>query len=414
MRSIPGGFRSSKSLALRGLAVSCLLGAIGCSGKSGSPGADSGGDTSVTPDASGSGGSGGGGPGTGGVTASGGSRGSGGTPSSTGGSGSGGAVTSTGGASATSSGGMPGHAGQSGGGGTASGGDSGTATGGAGGTSTGGGAGTATGGAGGHGTGEGGRGGTPGSGAAGASGCSGLICEDFESGSIDPNKWQTVASGGTVAVQTQQVAHGKYAARLHGVTGGSDDWALLVAKNAPAALGGTTTFGRAYVYFPAEATSSIHVQLAFAGKNGTGTSTTGPAPFPKLRYLEIASYSGVWQQGFDLLDISPSVEEVSYSKNHLPTNKWVCVEWQLNDAPDSVTVWAAGTEVATFDNTNVSYASPGPVPKSGGALYNGTSSGLVGGFDVFGIGFHDWHPQKAFDLYYDDVVLDMKRPGCLD
>jgi len=28
--------------------------------------------------------------------------------------------------------------------------------------------------------------------------------------------------------------------------------------------------------------------------------------------------------------------------------------------------------------------------------------------------FHDWHPQKAFDMYYDDVVLDMKRPGCLD
>jgi len=42
----------------------------------------------------------------------------------------------------------------------------------------------------------------------------------------------------------------------------------------------------------------------------------------------------------------------------------------------------------------------------------GTSSGLIGGFDLFYIGFHDWHPAKVFDLYYDDVVLDAKKIGC--
>jgi hypothetical protein len=408
------------SRGLCAVAVLCVLAGTGCSGKGGSSSIDAGSETGVTPDGAGTGGSGEAGPdaghGSGGMTgstASGGSSGSGGAPASTGGSGSGAASAASGGSGVSSGGGTPGRGGSGGGGVPATGGTSGTATGGSSGTATGGVTAGATGGGGGRSTGDGGHGGTSGSGAGGASGCSGLVCEDFESGTIDANKWDTVAKGGTVAVQTQQVAHGKYAARLHAVTGSSDDWALLVAKNAPAALGGTTTFGRAYVYFPAEATSSIHVQLAFAGKNGAGTAT-GPAPFTKLRYLEIASYSGAWQQGFDLLDISPSVEEVSYSKNHVPTDKWVCVEWQLNDSPDAVTVWVAGAQVATFDNTNVSYASPGPVPKPGAALYNGTSSGLVGGFDMFGFGFHDWHPQKAFDLYYDDVVLDVKRPGCLD
>jgi hypothetical protein len=33
-------------------------------------------------------------------------------------------------------------------------------------------------------------------------------------------------------------------------------------------------------------------------------------------------------------------------------------------------------------------------------------------FDTLGIGFHDWHPAKALDVYYDDVVLDTKRIGC--
>ena len=37
-------------------------------------------------------------------------------------------------------------------------------------------------------------------------------------------------------VQTQQVAHGKYALHVQGLGSGSDDWATLFAKNVPAAL----------------------------------------------------------------------------------------------------------------------------------------------------------------------------------
>ena len=244
------------------------------------------------------------------------------------------------------------------------------------------------------------------------SACSGLVCDDFESGQVDANRWDSVTKGGTLVVQQQRVAHGKYAAQLHGQAGASDDWALLVAKAVPAALKGSSTFGRVYLYYVPEAAASIHIQLAFAGRSGTGAAD-GPAPLSKLRYLEVASTSGRWQQGFDLLDVSPLVEEVSYSNNSLPTNRWACLEWQFEDQPDRVTVWIDSAQKATFDNTNVSYASPGPVPKSGAPLYNGTSTNIIGGFETFGFGFHDWHPQKAFDIYYDDLVLDAKRVGCL-
>jgi hypothetical protein len=249
--------------------------------------------------------------------------------------------------------------------------------------------------------------------AGGASSCSGLVCEDFESGQVDAAKWELLTSGGTLTFQTDRVAHGKHAAQLHGLAGPSDDWAILVAKGVPAALKTTETFGRMYAYIAADATASIHVQLAFAGHNGTGPATN-PGPFPKLRYMEIASSSGKWQQGFDLLDVSPLVEEVSYSTGRIPTNAWSCVEWQFNDHPDGVSVWVDGSKVASFDNTNVAYASPGPIPKPGSALYDGTSTDILGGFDTFGFGFHDWHPQKTFDIYYDDLVLDAKRVGCLE
>jgi hypothetical protein len=65
------------------------------------------------------------------------------------------------------------------------------------------------------------------------------------------------------------------------------------------------------------------------------------------------------------------------------------------------------------DRAVACYANPGPIPKPGSPLYMGTNSDLVGGFATFGFGFHDWHPQKTFDIYYDDVVFDSKRVGCL-
>ncbi|MFL5304854.1 MAG: hypothetical protein ACJ8F1_06550 [Polyangia bacterium] len=349
----------SLSIALAGLV------AVGCSGGQSSSG--TGGST---------------GQGSGGAQATGGATG--GTAPGTGGSSTGGAPGTGGGTGGT----LPGT------GGTAAGGTGG-------GTAGASGAGGAAG-ARGSGGGAAGNGGRAGSSGGGGAGCPGLVCEDFESGAIDSQKWQTLTSGGTAAVQTQQVAHGTYALHLHGLGSGSDDWAMLVVKNVPAGLKGTTTFGRMNVYWGAEAAVSLHSQFPFAGSNGPG-STTGPAPLPKLRYLEVGSYFGGWQLGMDLLDVSDSVERVSHPSGKWPTNKWFCMEWEFEDQPDRITLWVNGTEIGTMDGTNAG---------SNGSLYQNKSSGIIGSFDTFGIGFHDWHPAKAFDVYYDDVVLDAKRIGC--
>jgi len=246
---------------------------------------------------------------------------------------------------------------------------------------------------------------------AGGRTCAGLLCEDFEGGVVDTNKWNIVMSGGgTMTVQEQTVAHGKHALQVHGAAGAMD-WALLVAKNVPTALQGKATFGRVYFWISASLTSG-HTQMVFAGNTGTGAAN-GPAPFPKLRYMEVANINAGWQLGFDLLDVAPLVEEVSYPKGQVPTGKWVCLEWQFDDEPDHVTMWLDGVQSGTFDDTNIGYSSPDPIPKPGTGIYKGRSTDIVGGFDTFGFGFHDWHPNKAFDLYYDDLVLDTARVGCL-
>ncbi|MEA2695944.1 MAG: hypothetical protein QOI66_215, partial [Myxococcales bacterium] len=57
--------------------------------------------------------------------------------------------------------------------------------------------------------------------------CGNLFCEDFEGGMIDSARWSAQMGGaGTLEVQQQIVAHGKYAYHVHG-SGASGDFAMI-------------------------------------------------------------------------------------------------------------------------------------------------------------------------------------------
>jgi hypothetical protein len=234
----------------------------------------------------------------------------------------------------------------------------------------------------------------------GGSSCGGLWCEDFESGKIDPAKWDTQTMGGTVMLQSARSAHGKYAAQFHGQAGTSvsNDYAFLIAHQAPAALS-THHFGRLYFFVTPKPTSG-HTGMVFAG-------TTG---FPKPAYLEVANINGGWQLGYVKLNGPPNGEEVAYPPGQVPVETWSCLEWEFNDQPDEATLWIDGKELGKLNDQTIGYP-PGHVP--GSPIFDGKSSGLVGGFSDFGVGFYDWHPKNAFDLFYDDIVIDTARVGCL-
>jgi hypothetical protein len=236
--------------------------------------------------------------------------------------------------------------------------------------------------------------------------CAGIFCEDFEEGQIDPAKWDIkMGAGGMEMVQQGMVAHGKYAWHVHG-TGAAGDFAMILTKNAPAALQGAgPIFGR--VNFYATPINGAHVELGFAGTMG----------YPKLNYMEFAAFSSSWQLGFDLFVPAPSiasgfVEEASYPHpgSPMPTMAWSCIEWEFGDDPDLMVLWVDGKQVDQFDVQHIDFTTAQRTP---GSVLNGKSSGIIGGFSVFGFGFHSWGASKAFDLYYDDVVIDTKRVSCL-
>jgi hypothetical protein len=240
-------------------------------------------------------------------------------------------------------------------------------------------------------------------GAAGtASSCAGVFCEDFELGQIDSAKWSTPALGGaTMTVQSMNAAHGKYAVQFHGPANpAANDYVYIISKNAPVALA-KHNFGRAYMYLSPQR-NDIDMGLIFGGTAG----------FPKPTYMSIANHSTGWQFGFIKLSGSPGGEVQAYPKGDIPVMKWSCLEWEFNDAPDEINVWGDGKVIGSLNNKTIAYPA-GKVP--GTPLFNNMDSNLIGAFTDFGFGFYDWHPanRPAFDLYYDDIVLNTERVGCL-
>ena len=233
-------------------------------------------------------------------------------------------------------------------------------------------------------------------------GCGGVFCEDFELGQIDPAKWSTPAIGGaTMTVQTKIVAHGKYAVQFHGpASPAAKDYGYIITKNAPASLK-THNFGRAYMYITPQR-NDIDMGLIFGGTAG----------FPQPTYMSIANHGTGWQFGFIKLMGSPGGEVQAYPPGDIPVATWTCLEWELNDDPDEINVWGDGKAIGSLNNKTVSYPA-GKVP--GTPLFNNMNSGLIGAFTDFGFGFYDWHQagRPAFDLYYDDIVLNTERVGCL-
>jgi hypothetical protein len=234
--------------------------------------------------------------------------------------------------------------------------------------------------------------------------CPGLFCEDFEQGQLDPSKWDIpppTLGAEAPTVQQKNVAHGRYAVQFHAVASpAAKDFAYILTKSLPSALQ-THNFGRAY-FFISPRPQSADMGLVFGGTLG----------FPKPTYLSIANHASGWQFGFIKLQGSPGGEVQAYASSPIPMMTWTCLEWEFNDQPDSINVWGGGVAIGSLNDQHVDYPG-GHVP--GAPLFNNMSSGLIGGFAQFGFGFYDWHAsgRPAFDLYYDDIVLDTNRVGCL-
>lgn len=228
-----------------------------------------------------------------------------------------------------------------------------------------------------------------------------LFTEDFESGKLDPAVWdQRVQGVATLKVQQDQAAHGKYALQIHYPEMATQSYAFIVNPHLPEALK-THFFGRAYVKI-APATPQPHTVLIFGGAAG----------WPTAKFDEIGVYHDAFQPSYQENKSARGQgrgEDVKHA-GPVPLGKWFLLEWEMNDNPSTLTIWADGQISQVVQGDQKTDTSAFKWPKG-----SDTDKGLVGGFEEAGFGTRVWGGATAvtvpFDVYYDDIAIDSKRIG---
>jgi hypothetical protein len=225
------------------------------------------------------------------------------------------------------------------------------------------------------------------------------LCEDFESGQIDPKIWKILLGGPapSVTVDGLHTHSGKYAAHAHVTPGQQSTAQLTEGVTFPAMADAFYT--RIWAYFsPAVMWPSnppdFHMGLIIAGgKNNFGhvelavganlspSSSAGP-----MHYLGYSIYRG-----------PPYVEFGPRSNTAIANLAWTCIELLESGQGGQAAVrriWVDGTELPEQNN---SFSGQKP-PQ----------------FDLVSIGIWEYHPTPTLsDMWIDDIRVSSQRVGCV-
>jgi len=267
---------------------------------------------------------------------------------------------------------------------------------------------------------------TAGSGAAGAAGSGGrtyatdrntffgasrcaaagvLLCDDFESGTIDAATWKTYQAAPTAPkIDATQAARGTKA--LHVTTMATGGSGLRTTKIFPRANG--LYYGRMFIYFSALPTGPNYAHWTVIGSKPASDSTDTS----ELRVggqLETINKFGVGTDHGptgDWTNLDKDRPSGASSVHEVPKNEWICLEWMVDTTNELTKFWWDGAEHPSLATTrDVSRYNS-----------NGTKYVLPDISSVW-VGFENYNqggmmlPTK-YDVWIDEVALDQQRIGC--
>jgi hypothetical protein len=211
-----------------------------------------------------------------------------------------------------------------------------------------------------------------------------LLCDGFESGTIDPVIWDqsTTTTVGTVTPDNTRAHRGAWSLHLHtsAITSGGTAIAT-VGENHTFTSAGQTFFVRAYYYFPSGTASTAVATLLDASQ----TSGAGDDVSLAIDHDALSMYDG-FAAGAYTASTTPLV----------PLDAWTCVEWEVDTGtPNQMHAWVNGTQVTQLDLMEATTGTP-----------------QIGGLDV-GLGIYPPNASTAaLDVWLDDVIVDRARIGC--
>lgn len=225
-----------------------------------------------------------------------------------------------------------------------------------------------------------------------------LLCEDFESGSLDTSTWSV--SGDTPVVDTAEHARGTHA--LHITKSGNGQSYIRETKTFPVA--NDTYYGRMFVKFvklPTTASLS-YAHWTFAAASGTGAvgeiRLSGQLQNGRNLFgvgtdaTADPNASGDWTT----LDNDPPGNPVA-----VPTGSWLCIEWLHKGDTSDTSFWWDATHHPSLDTT---------LTMNGG---NGNPYTLPMFTNVW-VGWQEYQTTtEDFEMWVDEIGIDTARIGCV-
>jgi hypothetical protein len=217
------------------------------------------------------------------------------------------------------------------------------------------------------------------------------LCDDFESGALDPAKWKiNRTANDTVAVETGQAHSGRFAVHLKLVPGQNNHAQITEGVTFPAKSDAFYT--RAFAYFAPDIPTGTggngyHMGFIYgSGRNNLGVVQAGLGSIGPKDFLGYSIYFG-----------PPFHEFGPWSPTTVTPNAWLCLELYESGgggASETRQVWVNDTELTNLQSTYSGQPPPA--------------------FDLVSIGIwqYDGATPTLSDVWIDDVRVSAQRIGC--
>lgn len=235
----------------------------------------------------------------------------------------------------------------------------------------------------------------------GASRCaaSGLIlCDDFESGTLDKTTWSVVGTAPVI----DGVQHARGTKALHITMNGNGASYIKETKTFPAAK--NTYWGRVFVWFDSLPIAPMpYAHWTFGAATGTGVQgeirLSGQLQ-NGANHFGVGTDSG--QSATGTGDWTNSDKDPGNAPLAVPTKQWLCIEWlHKGDTNETKFYWDA-VEHASLATTTT---------KHGG---NAANPFVLPQFTALWVGWQEYQAStEKFEMWLDEVAVDSTRIGCV-
>jgi hypothetical protein len=206
------------------------------------------------------------------------------------------------------------------------------------------------------------------------------LCESFENG-LDDSLWKTTKAGdATVTVDAMHAARGTKALHLKTAAGGSSNFAYIKeTKTFPAT--NNVLYGRMFVWFEDGLTTDGHFSLAEGAGTGTPAAIRFGGQFKAFGVGTDGGSSGDWTD--------------SDKSKLVPTQTWICAEFQFDGPTNTFHVW--------WDDGERPMLTSGPSKHA---------SFTMPTFNSLWFGWWMYNIAEPQEIWIDEIAVDYKPIGC--